>query len=59
MAILDEFSSLGEGRTGIWQIDAWLASVNTPKSSGPSVWSPDLAAGQGPMIDNGFGRRTL
>ena len=59
MAILDEFSSLGEGRTGIWQIDAWLASVNTPRSSGPSVWSPDMIAGQGRMIDNGFGRRTL
>lgn len=43
MSILDGFEGLEEGKTGIWEIDAWIKSVNAPKVSPPQVFSPDLS----------------
>ena len=40
MTLLDDFQGLDEGRTGIWLIDSWIASiVKAPQSA--SVVSPD------------------
>lgn len=40
----DAFESLDKGRTGIWAIDAWLASVNPHGLSRRArVWTPELA----------------
>ena len=41
VTVLDQFEDLDEGRTGIWLIDSWVASVTRPPSGG-SVLSPDL-----------------
>ena len=41
VAIMDQFEDLSEGRTGIWLIDSWVASVTRPRVGG-SVLSPDL-----------------
>lgn len=30
MAILDDFDDIGEGRTGIWLVDSWVASIQRP-----------------------------
>lgn len=38
--ILDEFEDVKEGRTGIWLIDSWIASVSRPNRGG-RVYSPD------------------
>ena len=38
--ILDEFDDVKEGRTGIWLIDSWVASVSRPNRGG-RVYSPD------------------
>lgn len=41
MAMLDPFDGLDDGKTGIWVIDSWVASVVRPRR--PSgVWSPDV-----------------
>lgn len=40
-AALDTFEGLDEGRTGIWLVDSWVASVTKP-DIGFSVASPDL-----------------
>lgn len=43
MAVLDGFDDLDKGRTGIWLIDSWVASiVSSPLPS--TVRSPDLPA---------------
>lgn len=40
----DSFESLDKNRTGIWAIDAWIASVNpTGMSRRARVWTPGLA----------------
>ncbi len=48
MGFLDTFEDLDNGRTGIWAIDAWTASVTRPKSfsSVRSVDVPQTFAGQ-------------
>lgn len=50
-AALDSFEGLDEGKTGIWLIDSWVASVTKARnaSMGVSIASPDYS---------GFGRRT-
>lgn len=50
-AALDSFEGLDEGKTGIWLIDSWVASVTkaSDKSMGVSIASPDYT---------GLGRRT-
>lgn len=40
VALMDSFADLDEGRTGIWEIDSWIASV-TSAPSVPAVRSPD------------------
>lgn len=40
MTVLDEFEDLDDGRTGIWLIDNWVASV-TRSPRGASVLSPE------------------
>lgn len=47
MSILDGFEGLDDGKTGIWEIDAWIASVNVPRPSPSRVYSPDVAAQRG------------
>lgn len=42
VAVMDQFEDLDDGRTGIWLIDSWVASVTRPKTGG-TVVSPDLA----------------
>jgi hypothetical protein len=40
----DSFESLDKGRTGIWAIDSWIASVNpTGMTRRARVWTPELA----------------
>lgn len=41
IGLLDTFRYLDAGRTGVYPIDLWLASVNRP-AMGSAVWSPDL-----------------
>lgn len=41
VAILDAFDDIDKGHTGIWVIDAWIASV-TKAQTGGTVTSPDL-----------------
>lgn len=50
-AALDSFEGLDEGKTGIWLIDSWVASVTkgSQGSMGVSIASPDYT---------GWGRRT-
>lgn len=57
VAILDGFEGLDEGKTGIWEIDAWIASVAYKVTSPPRVYSPDLPAERGTARSIGFGRR--
>lgn len=42
VAVLDAMEGLDSGRTGIWAVDAWVASV-TRSHRGGSVHSPDAA----------------
>jgi hypothetical protein len=46
MAILDDFTKLQTGFTGIWEIDDWIATYTTNLRTGPwqasSVSSPDI-----------------
>lgn len=37
VAVLDAFEDVAEGRTGIWAIDSWIASVTRPPSGGRVV----------------------
>lgn len=32
MAVLDDFSDIAQGRTGIWLVDSWVASITRPPS---------------------------
>ena len=41
MAVLDSFEDVGKGRTGIWLVDSWVASVTAPPRGG-RVFSPDV-----------------
>jgi hypothetical protein len=41
VTVMDDFKSLEQGKTGIWLIDSWVASV-TRKRPGGSVRSPDI-----------------
>lgn len=43
VAILDQFEDVKEGRTGIWLVDAWVASVTKPRKGG-RVYSVDVPA---------------
>lgn len=43
VAVLDEFADLDQGRTGIWLVDSWVASIRKPRRP-TRVYSPaDLA----------------
>lgn len=42
MTVMDEFDDLDSGRTGIWMIDNWVASI-TKSPRGGSVLSPEAA----------------
>jgi hypothetical protein len=42
VAVLDTFADLDKGRTGIWLIDSWVASIMKPAGRS-RVYSPDLA----------------
>lgn len=45
LALLDPLDFLAEGRTGLYTVDLWLATVNpSGLASGPMVWSPDVAS---------------
>lgn len=57
MAILDGFEGLDDGKTGIWGIDAWIASVTAPRPVMPRVYSPDIAPQRGTATGLGQGRR--
>lgn len=41
VAVLDSFEDVDKGRTGIWLIDSWVASINAPVRGG-SVRSVDI-----------------
>lgn len=41
VTMLDPFEDVNEGRTGIWLVDAWVASVTRPKRGG-RVFSVDV-----------------
>lgn len=41
MAMVDPFTGLEKGHTGIWLIDSWVSSVNLPRRSG-AVYSVDI-----------------
>lgn len=56
VAILDSFEDLKDGRTGIWLIDSWVASVNAPRPTIPQVYSPDVPRGRGRGTWQGTGR---
>lgn len=45
MEIVDDFEDVKEGRTGIWLIDSWVASVTRPNRGG-RVYSPDVRPGR-------------
>lgn len=47
MSILDGFEGLEDGKTGLWEIDAWIASANQPRPSTPRVYSPDMPRERG------------
>lgn len=42
MTILDSFEELVQGKTGIWSVDSWVASITHPKRSG-TVHSVDIS----------------
>ena len=48
VAVMDQFEDLDDGRTGIWLVDSWVASVSRPNAGG-SVLSPDLWCPPGPV----------
>lgn len=41
IGVLDSFTYLDKGRTGVYAVDLWLTSV-THTARGAAVWSPDL-----------------
>ena len=41
IGFVDDFKNLAEGNTGIWVIDAWVASINGSRIDHVSVKSPD------------------
>lgn len=41
VTLLDQFEDVAKGRTGIWAVDAWVASVTQPPRGG-RVRSPDI-----------------
>lgn len=41
IAMLDDFTGLGNGKTGLWVIDSWI-DTNRPRAQHAKVWSPDL-----------------
>lgn len=41
VGLLDSFDDVDKGRTGIWLIDSWVASMNIPQSRAGRVLSPD------------------
>lgn len=44
VGLMDTFDNLDKLRTGLLEVDMWLASVNPNRlTRRPSVWSPDLA----------------
>lgn len=55
MAVLDSFEDVQDGRTGIWLVDAWVASVNAPRAARPQVYSPDIEPGRGTGLATGLG----
>lgn len=57
MSILDGFEGLEEGKTGIWDIDAWITSVTMDRPSPPRVYSPDLPSQKDTMGALGRGGR--
>lgn len=40
VAVLDEFKNVERGRTGLWAVDSWVASVTRPRRPA-KVYSPD------------------
>lgn len=42
MAVLDSFEDLSQGRTGIWLVDSWVASVSSAPLGRSQVFSPDV-----------------
>ena len=38
--VQDEFDDMQEGRTGIWLVDSWVASIRKPRQAG-RVYNPD------------------
>lgn len=44
VGFMDKFEDLDTGRTGIWLIDSWVASVTTPTAVS-KVYSPDVRRG--------------
>lgn len=49
MAVLDDFKDLDEGRTGIWLVDSWVASIMRPALAS-QVYSPDVPRIKGRTI---------
>lgn len=47
VAVLDAFEDLQAGRTGVWLVDSWVASINEAKPRS-RVYSPD-SRGRGPV----------
>lgn len=45
VAVLDSFDDIESGRTGIWLIDSWVASITKPRRRG-RVMSPDYRMGR-------------
>lgn len=49
VAVMDQFSDIDDGRTGIWLIDSWVSSVRREAGGGlvlsPDVWCPSLGSG--------------
>lgn len=44
VTFVDKFEALDQGRTGVYEIDLWITSVNPAKLTRRSrVWSPDIA----------------
>lgn len=53
--VMDGFEDLEKGRTGIWSIDAWIASETAARVSRPQVFSPDIEPGRGAGTFSGLG----
>lgn len=53
--ITTEFNEVKEGRTGIWIIDSWVASVHAPQAAPSRVFSPDIEPGRGKGMMSGLG----